>query len=338
MNTNRFGLVPPEAIPTNTSTQVDGSRYLAYFREQTKNFIFRRVSRVYTKEENYLGTLYCTHDGIFNAEDVLKGRNPTKFEFEHNIEHHYKEFSFSTTGMQLRDNDIYSGPISGSSHNFSYINLETWHLEFALTPAPPRIGDLICGLIDTNSSTKLQYFRWFVCSEQLYRTWSILHYGTSNFKILEFRFSDRYDLKKKLFSGNRLCTANYKKFIMRCELSGIKPSEEEKTKRFYRLRTEPVSVQYIHFYAALVLLLHYNERPNSNNVPKNLDVQLPENITEWDLPEGWIGNLYLTRKITLKLETVEVTKLERTERPNRRDRKLEEKLDDENSFPPLTLM
>lgn len=332
----RFGLIPPDPVPKmyedDESTRVDGSQYLLFFKSKLQNLIFRRVARVFTQREDYLGIIYYAHDGIREIENY---ETLSTQEYEQNIEYHYSKFSFSTTRSRLRDNDDYMGEITGSSHEFAYLNTDSWNFEYTRTTVPPRQGDLICGIIDTRTTNKARYFSWFICSEQFYRTWTILMYGTSNLKYIEFKFSDNYDLKKKLFSGNRLCTSNYKKFLIRCKNTGIEPTEEERTKRFYRLRTEPMSQEYIHFYAALVLMLYYNEAPNINNIPKNLDLYPSGNLAHWDLPNGWLLTLTATF-VRLSNERVKVTKLERKTRQKRTTTPLECTFTT-NDFPPLIL-
>lgn len=292
-----FALVPPEEtkiFDDNETYRVDASQYKEFMKEKLKSLIFRRVKTV--EKQNYVRSEYVTHnDTTVFIDDG--SQTFTEEEYEKNIREIYDSFSFSTTTSNLRRNDEFKGvSIIGFSKNYAEIDIFSWEFKRKVQNVPPKNGDLVCGIIDTTKK-RPEYFCWFICSEQFYRMWTILMYGTT-----DFQFKNEEEKKKKLMSGNRLCCASYKKFLLRCAASDIIPTEEEKKSRFQICRTEQVSSRCVHFYAVIVLMLYYGEFPNQNNIPKNLDLYPPKNMDFWDLPRDWLKSTIPKTRITQKIK------------------------------------
>lgn len=316
-------LVPPEEpniYNENETYTVDSSRYKELLKKNLGNLVFRRVHDVTHGE--HLGSWYYTHQ---NRTPISNDEEFSSEEYDKNIVHEYKSFTFTTTRTALRPNDPLDGKwISGHSGSFVELDIYRWVLVRKRTTVPPRPKDLVCGILD-KTKNKPTFYKWFICSEQFYRMWTIIMCGTVDFKV-----NDKEDLKRKLMTGNRLCGASYKKFLLRCKTSGITPTEEDLSKRFQVLRTERISIEWIHVYAAVVLMVYYQELPNVNNIPKNLDRYPPKNVESWDLPGNWLMSTFYFVRIGKKTT---VTKLERKVYV-RRERSLEVKNYNEE-FPEL---
>lgn len=277
-----------------------------------KDLVFRRVARVNTKETDKLQTLFFKNDEDF--EVCAQDREFTQFELDHNVEERYSEFSFFSSQNALRDNDpCPSVPIYGHSKNYATLDIiEGCTFRFIkhnddigkLVPpkANEKVKDLICGLVAPSSRSKGSYFRyWFICSEQFFRAWTAIMYekhdslgkkGISIRRTEEKKAIDSDQIKRFLFTGNRLCTANYKKFLLAMVDNQNFSENNEKSNKYFRLRTEPLTRQWVHIYASLVLMMRYEEYPCEYNLPVNLSSSIKHlSIKHWDLPEGWLDKL-----------------------------------------------
>lgn len=76
----------------------------------------------------------------------------------------------------------------------------------------------------------------------------------------------------------------------------------ELEKRYVSIITEPISINYVHFYAFLVLVFKFGYFPTKMNIPKNLEKDFP-NMKLWDVPDFckyFVNNLDCEKPITVK--------------------------------------
>jgi hypothetical protein len=276
-------------------------------RDKFSHIIFRRVKTVYT--QNLEKVYYVTaNDKIEMDADMISVLTPEKK--ENHLQYEYKSFSGITTTKNIRSNDKYAYEvIHFSSDTFSELDIENGTFEFVQAPTkiPPRqqryinekfvYSDLICGIVDSRNK-ELHYTHWFICSEQFLRMWTAIMYSdhqifhTSNFVPSSV---DKEDFENKLYnrlmSGNRLCTNSFRKWIM------ILGEDSQETQELFQvLRTEKISIQWCHVYAALVLIARYGELPTSDpkehNIPFTHDgIGYRPMTHEWDLPPKFVDNI-----------------------------------------------
>jgi len=234
-------------------------------RDQLKTLVFRRVSsithfqlskiRYYTKPDEH--------------QQVVNGRSFTDQEWERNVECQYNSYYGWSSKTALRSNDSFSDIfIFYEKKNFGTFDPIRFQIEPDPTnqrDVPPREGDLLCGIIKPDATGKLCYCKWFICSEQFYRAWTLMMYDThSSFKKAEQKSCGA---KTYWMSGNRLMTNNYFKWILGSRELGITPSDTEQKERYWHQRCEKIARTWIHIYCAQVLILRYNEYPSKDNVP-----------------------------------------------------------------------
>jgi len=216
-------------------------------------------------------------------------RTFTAAELNQHIEVHATEFTFQTTNTPLRDvrGDV-KGMVSGSSANAAVLDPVTLTLSKQPSTIVPRAGDLVCGIVKTERFANQPrrppvrtFDVWFICSEQFMRAWTLVMYDQHS------SFEEEPKLRRKAFSGNRLCTNTYRKWVLSHTQNDVAVPQSEIPEHFYHLRTETPSVEWVHVYAAIVLMARYGEIPNENNVPQNLDGSLA--LKAWDLPTNYVG-------------------------------------------------
>lgn len=267
------------------------------FCNEFSQLIFRRVVEVTKKEEDRIETVFFAgQKELLEYPKLYKNgydQTPsfTEKEYNQNVEERYRNFSFVTSHLTIRDNDRFKGEsIKGRKMEYGVHQLHDpsvknmYELVRTETYVPPREKDLICGKIKRNEDGDLYYDVWFICSEQFLYAWtSIMYHRHPSFSKRTRTFEpDETSIRKMLMTGNRLCTASYKKWLLSID---HEPPKYEIDQRYYRLRTEPSSKNFVHIYAALVLVLRYRELPNDTNFPVNLKGPV---VKGWDLPMGWV--------------------------------------------------
>lgn len=256
-------------------------------RTRLRRMVFRNVESVHIRPEDFVVTNYWTGQNPNNPEaSYAPDQAPafTKVQLEQNVEFVAKHFRFQTkaTGSSRG----YGRALVGYSGDYAYLNPVTFELakvarekgQVDSSMIPPRTNDRICGLVNEEGT---RYTAWFICSEQFYRMHQILISDT--FDITDLA------LRRDWMSGNRLCTSTFRKWHLSCledEELGLDPKEVET--RFYRLRTEPCSIQWVHVYAATVLMLKYREFPDETNVARNIKGPA---MPYWDVPLGWLEEM-----------------------------------------------
>jgi hypothetical protein len=289
------------------------------------NLIFRRVSQVFVKKEHLIETVVTrvipSVPGASISESFPPGTpvsviykagtprgDPTPKEYDQNVEERYSRFYFFTGDAAMRDNDRH-GKISifGASNKYSQIDIVGAKMDFRfsyenedrMNLVPPRVGDLVCGITtkDHVGRKNPAYKFWFTCSEQFLHAWTAIRYAEHETldKLITRPAADFADgiadrepeIRKALFKGNKVCTNSYRKWIRANQECNVPFNQEEAEKRYYSLRCERTAVNWVHVYAALVLILRYREVPNESNVPAILDGGATPKT--WDLPVGWIN-------------------------------------------------
>jgi len=273
--------------------------------KNTSYLVFRRVGKVMAKPEDLVDTRWeiPRETKVYHKGEVLPPF--TEQETLQFVQERYSTFYFFTTTTALRSNDKW-GDIAIYGASNCYSELDVYGASFLFPPRsqsqiPPRPsvrgangkvmrqGDLICGLVSKPAPGRQnpRFTRWFICSEQFFHAWTaIVH--PENQSLGKFS-ADEDDVRRYLMSGNRLATNGYRKWLLSCQQSNVSSDDDELRKRFYLLRTERVSKEWVHVYAALVLILRYKELPGDHNVPNNLD-NGPK-MTTWDLPSGWLAKV-----------------------------------------------
>jgi len=323
--------------------KVEASELLEALRANFKNLVFRKINRVECDPKFWLETRVYQDDQTFKSYEPDKEPGFSNFEMEHNVEHRYSSFQIFTSENAKYENDPYNGTaIHAYSNRYGFPNMldentgPLWRFPFSThfvdSMVLPRVGDLVCGLPAWKSGKPRPTFKfWFVCSEQFHRMWAAIMYKTA--PVLETRGDKPDDIRRYLFTGNRLCTANYRKWLLGHEQNSVPVNEDEKKKRYYRYRTEGLSRQYVHIYAALVLLARYNELPSKANLTKVLDNS--PNVTQWDLPRGWLEMLMKKYNITeVGAAVVKIPERRPSKRDSSRNQSLPN-LEDETQFPVL---
>lgn len=301
-------------------------------RKQTDNNIlptltFRRIASVKCNPNDFIKNEYTTHGGSVDVKYVPEGLTPQ--ERSKNYRQYYRRFFGYTSSKSLRpgDNDQYTGKsLYFRSKYYNELNIEDGELTF-FTPAqrkkkilyplvlPLQGEDIICGIVfppEKNKNNKneknkgnkkvveqLPEFRhWFICSDQFLRAWTMIMYDEHS----SFPYSSTEPkLRRKMMSGNRLNTNSYLKWVKACEENNIEIDAKEASDRYFVLRTERTSTQYVHVYSAMVLLARYATLPSSDNVPINLGEGYVMKL--WNLPEGWI-NTFLFRYTGFPLDDI----------------------------------
>ena len=268
--------------------------------------IFRRVTKIHKRD--FLEVRYYVDIDsyeIIDDDDLTKYRES---EYEKNVEERYNMYRGMVSKSKLRDNDKYAGE-SIAFYSQTYSEFVFLELDFvkATNYVPPRPGDLICGIV-SRTDKGLVYDNWFNCSDQFLRTWTAIMYDKHD-------IFPRIDLRKWLFTGNRLTTNNYYKWLMSHHDENGKQikevDQEEQRKRYFRLRTESASKSWLHTYAAVVLMVRYGEYPTNENIPKVLNRKAIKfstgqeeqyTIPNWDLPPQFVDQFLEMHSTALHLD------------------------------------
>ena len=253
--------------------------------------VFRRVGTVLVHEHQKIMTKFYSDDSTFykaGVDDVFTDEEETQ-----NVERVYKVYHGFTTVAYVRETD----PIFAIRHTIGFdtknmCELDMEELSFKLKKIGeevPKIlvkpGDLIAGFV-VNRKDNPVYIKWFVCSEQFLRLWTLLMYGeehqTFTKKLEEESTHPMGPLFKWLMSGNRLCTNNYLKWSLASVNEGVSVDERERRKRYFRYRCEESARKYIHLYACIAMICIYETDITESNIPRTLD-SLPQ-LKAWHLP------------------------------------------------------
>ena len=106
---------------------------------------------------------------------------------------------------------------------------------------PPGINNLICGIKERINRNKYRFKKWFVCSKQFYRLWTLIMYGDQHHM---FENKNKKQILDMLETNRRLKI--------------IEPPAETR-KNYKRVFTEPASKKYVDIYKAIAHVYYYNE-------------------------------------------------------------------------------
>lgn len=299
-----------ELVESPYSSGLDELRRV--FIQNTEGLIFRTIDSVTVADEDVLciTALKPLPNGYISAS-VYEAGGPhpvfTAAEKERIVEKHARKFFCLTKSTPLRPGTKgekkAQGPVLLRSENYSQLDFfENMDFKFGKGDAyckntvVPMVGDIVC-ISPSRGKQGPEAKHWFVCSPQFLRTWTLIHYREHD--AIRALASDEAALRKKVFSGNTTMTNAYLAWLAACYENGFVSEEEELEKRFWNLRTEFASREFVHVYSALVMMLRYAECPGPNNIPNKLDGG--PKMRSWHIPVGWLERLF--EKYELRLHS-----------------------------------
>jgi hypothetical protein len=326
----------------------------AFLQKRMKDFVFRKIASIdHNAEYFYQASKYTpVIDGSEHCEVIGNKphcfKNINKDDMEKSIELRFTFFAGSTTATKTR-NDPFNDTIYFNSNDFCTVDPNSMFLT-KISPQTsyvlPRIGDIVCGIVieagvDRSGKTilkkalkhKYKYIKWFICSEQFLRAWTLIMYDKH--EVLDKYAKSEDTLRKRMFSGNKLTTNSFKKWTMLRNIqresftkkrlqsnslgSSANPSNEiddenneklinliyeelsggdaELNSKYFRLRYEQFSIDYIHILCAVVLVGRYGIFPDSTNIPINSNFN--DQLKYWDLPKDYIKTLLENSSTTM---------------------------------------
>lgn len=165
-------------------------------KEKWKDFIFREVKTVKTKDPYLITSQYVNSSGFVRT-------NPNRNVFESQVlyrnryadlntpQTHYRDYFGFTTDRPIRNNDIYyNQEIFFSKKCFSELELVgsrvsgNFSHRRGYNGVPPAARQYVCGLVEQGEKG-LFYRKWFICSKEFLTLWTM---------ICE---SDHYSLKRR---------------------------------------------------------------------------------------------------------------------------------------------
>jgi len=251
---------------------------------QFSRLTFRRVKRIHFSED--FNVIHFSPSG--KRKSYGKNLPSDKEQMHKEWQVRCQEYYGTTLDVPVRDDvdPCIGQEILFSSKNYAELDItKNCSLDFDFKPKSvyaPQENDLLCGIVSETGRPTFEV--WFNCSDQFLRAWTMLmHDEHESFKYREPR------LKKYMFSGNRLCTHSFLKWKMAHQQNRLDLPPKEISKRFYHLRTEFVSRQWVHVYAALVLMVRYGELPCTYNIPNNANND--PKLIRWNLPSGFVTHI-----------------------------------------------
>ena len=294
-------------------------------------FIFRRAGKI--TMESPIIKKFTSSDEIPTIIDSLKSL--TQESIKKSVQIDCKSFCGITTTHAIRQEFActLNAPILFHSQKYKQPNMGMPHISNIYEVITPVEGDLLCIWLSNDtierrkSYTKnfcpsLEADAWFICSEQFLRAHTLILYEWhDSFNSLipkNTKVEDReIALRKKLFIGNTLMTNGWLKHKLSLEQSNCEPmSKKESEEKYWHLRSEPVSRNWIDVYASLILMARFGEAPTDFNVPNNNNDGPKRN--QWSLPIDFIKDYHIeveepftkpvgreqTRvQVTIKIET-----------------------------------
>jgi len=131
-----------------------------------------------------------------------------------------------------------------------------------------RPADLICFFDGGFDTKQRQIYHWFICSEQFYTFWKMIHYDRhpswdvkSKKKVV-----NPFTYRQWFTSGNRLMVRNDRKRVLACQENGILIPHSELMRWFFVRRSEELGLTHVDTYLAIIMLAIYGEYPNYENV------------------------------------------------------------------------
>jgi hypothetical protein len=294
----------PMIIDSNGRPVLGTGVYREFFKEKTQNFVFRKVKDVRPGQLISVNFTTVNQEG----EELKKDQKDKKIkftpdEYKRNVKEYHSSGTFTTFPIPMRkETDKFNGVIFGNMQNLAELNIG--NLEFGRQTDPeykfvmPRVDDLVCGTVETHNG-EYHFTNWFICSDQFLKAWTAIMFDAhESFVKKGIPIDKGEELKRYFFGGNYLMTNGYLKFVLSCHESNITPTHKQLKDRYYNLRTEAVSRNYVHLYTAMVLIARYGEWPCDLNVPNNYD-NGPKMVM-WDLPPNWLS--YIAKVFGIQTE------------------------------------
>jgi len=247
-------------------------------REKFRVLHFRRVVETYTR--------WKTRWLVFpDKRQFLRNQKVDPGTWNQYGEERAVAFRGRTSTVALRENDQAPGEALYFRETGTAL-LDPFSFELKPNPSSvvPAAGDLVCGVVGTSRSGRRLLSRWFICSEQFLRCWTLCMYPDHpSFELIK--------AKKKnplayWMSGNRLMTNSFLKWILSETNGGRSIHSAEARRRYFHSRTEPASILWVHVYCALVLVVRYCEPPSLENAPR-----IGGAAQAWNLPVRWLSTL-----------------------------------------------
>lgn len=190
---NEFLVSYAMVITHYPKSSIDRLTIRVLLKDLWKNFIFREVKTVKTKDPYMVTYQYLNKDGFVRTQKFITSAEAQKvvpYEYNKNIQVHYRDYFGFTNDRTIRNNDIhYNQEIFFSKKCYGELNLygETITGEFShrrgFKTVPPRTKQYICGLVETGEKG-LFYRKWFICSKEFLTLWTMIcepdHYSLKN--------------------------------------------------------------------------------------------------------------------------------------------------------------
>lgn len=271
---------------------------LKNFKERTEGFLFRQVKsvevngllgvrRVYVDETDL--SIKDQHISFEEWETLRETKDGRITDREY--EEIFHDFIVTTEKYAFSKGDKFHGELRLFKSHQSTFNHETFTLvpsdKSRINGTPPKHGDFVCfirKIVDLPSGKRKVVYRWFTCTPQLMRMWRMIFLTSHK----SFKSNDENRIREYAMSGNRLCVNAYKKWFLSQYQNSRIPDVLSAAERFHVIRTEPHTREFVHIYAAVVLMLRYGEYPSLDNIPQNKDFDDDSQMKGWDLPERYI--------------------------------------------------
>jgi hypothetical protein len=262
--------------------------------------LFRRFAGLNNKNSPTHVAKFTDH----NKCDYLSGLDGVSMEDRQRyISVEYKYFFGFTESRGLREEPevLKDKPIFLHSENYGEMKIQFGDFNFeSCSPVTPVKNDLIFLFMSNKSlkeakgkktSPKADY--WCVVSEQFLRAWTLImfdwHETFDKFFSVKGKSLGREELlKKAIYQGNKLMTNSWLKSKIAKESNNLEFTEAESQKKYWFLRTETASKNWVDVYCALVLIARYGETPCPLNVPNTKGESEPQRKS-WNLPEDFVG-------------------------------------------------
>lgn len=278
-------------------------------------FIFRRAGKIAV--ESPVIKKFTSAD---ENPTIIESLRPFTLEtIKKSIQIDCKSFCGSTTSHAIRQEyaSTLGVPIMFRSQKYKQPNMGMPNSSKLFEVITPIEGDLLCIWLSNETIEQrknhmqcpLEADAWFICSEQFLRAYTLIiyewHDSLNSLIPKNTKVEDRETaLRKKLFIGNTLMTNGWLKYKLSLEDSNCEPmSKKESEEKYWHLRSEPVSRNWVDVYAALILMARFGEVPTDFNVPNNNNDGPKRN--KWSLPVDFIKNYHLELEESFKPDICE---------------------------------
>lgn len=302
----------PEALKISEDARL---KLLSFFRKQfsggdSGKCFFRRVSDVSWLNKPFSITKNIDPDTSIPVKNFAE---VSKSDRDRYVEVNVPFAAFTLT-QKIRDEpkEVNQLKIRLPHTNYSQLDLTLdYTFDFSnnqklCRPTTPLTKDLVFIYMSNNTlqnvkqgNTQCQPTadKWFIASEQFLRAWTSIMYDWHDTfneivsSIIEPEKKEE-DLRNKLFGGNRLMTNTWLKYKMAINHPlSLKESRE----KYWHLRGEIASKDWVDIYCAIVLITRYGELPCQTNLPdykgKDSSYGVEIHRSFWHLPIDFVSRL-----------------------------------------------